>query len=180
MDFRSCPQIPEIVIIEPKVHTDKRGFFLELHYQAKFDAAGIRGPFVQDNLSSSCKGTLRGLHYQLCKPQGKAIWALTGEIYDVAVDIRRGSPTYGKWFGTILSNRNRRGLYIPPDFAHGFCVLSEEAEVFYKCTDFYAPEDERCIRWNDPEINIEWPIAAPTLSPRDAASPFMRDAELPN
>jgi dTDP-4-dehydrorhamnose 3,5-epimerase len=180
MEFRSSPQIPEIVIIEPKVHTDKRGFFLELHHQAKFDAAGIRGPFVQDNLSSSCKGTLRGLHYQLCKPQGKAIWALTGEIYDVAVDIRRGSLTYGKWFGTILSDRNRRGLYIPPDFAHGFCVLSEEAEVFYKCTDFYAPEDERCIRWNDPEINIEWPIEAPTLSPRDAASPFMRDAELPN
>jgi dTDP-4-dehydrorhamnose 3,5-epimerase len=180
MKFRSCPQIAEIIIIEPEVHRDKRGFFVELHHQAKYDAAGIRGPFVQDNLSSSRKGTLRGLHYQLHKPQGKAIWALAGEIYDVAVDIRRGSPTCGQWFGTVLSDVNMRGLYIPPKFAHGFCVLSEEAEVFYKCTDFYAPEDECCIRWDDPEINIDWPIATPTLSAKDADSPFLREAALPD
>lgn len=179
MDFIPCPQVPEIIIIEPEVHADRRGFFVELHHQAKFEEAGIRGPFVQDNLSSSTKGVLRGLHYQIGRPQGKVVWALSGEIYDVAVDIRRGSSTYGKWFGTMLSDKNMRGLYIPPDFAHGFCVLSEEAAIFYKCTDFYAPVHERCIRWSDPDINIDWPLAEPVLSEKDATAPLLKDAELP-
>jgi dTDP-4-dehydrorhamnose 3,5-epimerase len=179
MHFKACTTIPEIRILEPRIFADERGFFLELYHKEKFDEAGIKGPFVQDNRSSSRKGTLRGLHYQINKPQGKLIWALSGEVFDVAVDIRRGSSTFGKWFGVILSGENKRGLYIPPDFAHGFCVLSEEAEIFYKCTEFYAPEYERSLRWNDPDLAIEWPISDPILSERDAESLFLKDAELP-
>lgn len=179
MYFKACTTIPEIMIVEPEIFSDERGFFLELYHKAKFDKGGIKGSFVQDNRSSSRKGTLRGLHYQIDKPQGKLIWALSGEVFDVAVDIRKGSSTFGKWFGVILSGENKRGLYIPPDFAHGFCVLSDEAEIFYKCTEFYAPEHERSIRWSDPNLAIEWPISDPILSERDAESPFLRDAELP-
>jgi dTDP-4-dehydrorhamnose 3,5-epimerase len=179
MYFKACPTIPEIMILEPEIYADERGFFLELYHKAKFDEAGIKGPFIQDNRSSSRKGTLRGLHYQIIIPQGKLIWALSGEVFDVAVDIRRGSSTFGKWFGVILSGENKRGLCIPPDFAHGFCVLSEEAEIFYKCTEFYAPEHERSLRWNDPDLAIEWPINDPILSERDAVAPFLKGAELP-
>lgn len=179
MHFKACPTIPEIMIVEPDIHADERGFFLELYHKAKFDEAGIGGSFVQDNRSFSRQGTLRGLHYQVNKPQGKLIWALSGEVFDVAVDIRKGSSRFGKWFGIILSGENKRGLYVPPDFAHGFCVLSKEAEVFYKCTEFYAPEHERTLRWNDPDLAIEWPINAPILSERDAEGPFLKDAELP-
>jgi len=123
---------------------------------------------------------LRGLHYQLGKPQGKLVWVLSGEVFDVAVDIRRGSPTFGKWLGIILSGKNNLGLYIPPDFAHGFCVLSEQADFFYKCTDFYSPEHERCIRWNDPDLAITWPITEPLLSKKDAKGSFLKDADLPS
>jgi dTDP-4-dehydrorhamnose 3,5-epimerase len=150
-----------------------------MYHQAKFQDAGIKGDFIQDNRSCSRQGTIRGLHYQLRRPQGKLVWVVSGEVFDVAVDIRRGSPTFGKWQGTLLSSENRKGIYIPPDFAHGFCVLSEQAEVFYKCTQIYSPKDERAIRWDDPELAIDWPTKDPTLSDRDAEAPFFKDAELP-
>lgn len=178
MHFTPSPILPEIIIIEPELFQDDRGFFAEVYHQAKFEEAGIKGDFVQDNRSLSRKGTIRGLHYQVKKPQGKLVWVLSGEVFDVAVDIRRSSPTLGKWQGTLLSSENKKGIYIPPDFAHGFCVLSEEAEVFYKCTEFYSPEDERTIRWDDPEIAIDWPIKRPVLSDKDANAPLFKDAEL--
>jgi len=173
------PVLPDILIIEPDVFRDGRGFFTEMYHQERFGKAGLRTPFVQDNRSRSRTGTLRGLHYQLGRPQGKLIWSLSGKIFDVAVDIRRGSPGFGKWFGTVLSDKDKKGLYVPPDFAHGFCVLSEEAEIFYKCTDFYSQAHERCIRWNDPDLGIPWPEADPILSERDRTSPYLRDAPLP-
>jgi len=178
MYFRPSPTLPEIIIIEPELFQDDRGYFMEMYHRAKFENAGIRGNFVQDNRSRSRKGTIRGLHYQLGKPQGKLIWTLSGKVFDVAVDIRRRSPTFGKWLGTILSSENKKGIYIPPDFAHGFCVLSEEAEILYKCTEFYSPEHERTIRWDDPELAIEWPIKNPVLSEKDATAPFFKDADL--
>jgi dTDP-4-dehydrorhamnose 3,5-epimerase len=134
---------------------------------------------VQDNRSRSCRGTLRGLHYQIRRPQGKLIWVLHGEIFDVAVDIRRSSARFGKWMSLVLSDREKKGVYIPPDFAHGFCVLSEEAEVFYKCTDLYAPEHERSVRWDDPHLSIPWPVANPILSEKDRNAPLLQEAELP-
>ena len=179
MDFRSSSVFPEVIIIEPEIFEDARGFFSEIYHQKKYDDAGIPVNFVQDNLSRSCKGTIRGLHYQLGRPQGKLIWGLSGKVFDVGVDIRKSSSTFGQWFGTVLSGENRRGLYIPPNFAHGFCVLSEEADVFYKCTDLYSPEHERCIRWDDPDLAIDWPIKNPVLSKRDLSCPFLKDAELP-
>ncbi len=179
MNFKSAPTLPEVIIIEPELFQDNRGFFTEMYHQKKFEEAGINGNFVQDNRSRSHQGTLRGLHYQLGRPQGKLIWVLSGKAFDVAVDIRRSSPNFGKWVGIILSDEDNRGLYIPPNFAHGFCVLSKEAEIFYKCTDFYATDDERCIRWDDPELAIDWPIKEAVLSKRDAACPFLKDAELP-
>lgn len=179
MRFIPSPVIPEVVILEPEIFEDSRGFFTEMYHQRAFDAAGIKGPFVQDNLSRSHRGTLRGLHYQLGRPQGKLVWVLSGEVYDVAVDIRRDSPGFGKWFGTLLSGKDRKGLYIPPDFAHGFCVLSATADFFYKCSDFYSPDHERCIRWDDPDLAIEWPIREPALSERDSTAPLLRDAQLP-
>lgn len=179
MKLIPSPLLPEIIIIEPELFGDHRGFFMEVYHEEKFLAAGIRGPFVQDNLSRSRRGTLRGLHYQIGRPQGKLIWVLSGEVYDVAVDIRKTSSTFGKWFGTILSEENRKGVYIPPGFAHGFCVLSEAADFFYKCTDFYAPEEERGIRWDDPDLAIDWPIRTPILSERDRRCPFLQQAELP-
>lgn len=135
--------------------------------------------FVQDNQSMSVRGTLRGLHYQIGKPQGKLVRVLYGEVFDVAVDIRRSSPNFGRWSGTILSAENKKTIYIPPNFAHGFCVLSDKAEFFYKCSDFYELEYERTIRWNDPDLAIKWPITVPILSEKDASSPLLRDAELP-
>lgn len=179
MRFIPSPALPEIIIIEPELFQDDRGYFTEMYHRGKFENAGIKGNFVQDNRSRSRKGTIRGLHYQLGKPQGKLIWTLSGKVFDVAVDIRRRSPTFGKWLGTMLSSENKKGIYIPPDFAHGFCVLSEEAEILYKCTEFYSPEHERTIRWDDPDLAIEWPLKEPTLSERDAKAPFFKDAELP-
>ena len=167
--------IPEVILIEPDVHKDARGFFLESYHQRKYAEAGIPGPFLQDNHSHSLKGTLRGLHAQAKRPQGKLVRALLGEMFDVAVDVRRGSPTFGKWVGEVLSWENFRQLYIPPGFVHGFCVLSERVDVEYKCTDFYAPGDEMTVAWNDPEIGIAWPVESPILSAKDAAAPRLRD-----
>ena len=171
--------LPEVMIIEPRVFEDDRGYFMEMYHQEKLAEAGILETFVQDNRSRSRRGTIRGLHYQLGRPQGKLIWALQGEVFDVAVDIRKGSTNFGKWVGIMLSGENKLGLYIPPDFAHAFCVVSDEAEFFYKCTDFYSPEYERCIRWNDPDLAIEWPVKEAVVSERDANSPFLKDARLP-
>ena len=152
---------------------------METYHQKKFAVGGIDVEFVQDNQSMSTKGTLRGLHYQIQRPQGKLVRVLHGEVFDVAVDIRRSSQNFGKWFGILLSANNKRAVYIPPNFAHGFCVLSDRAEFLYKCTDFYGPEYERTIRWDDPELAIDWPIKDPILSEKDATSPFLKHAELP-
>jgi len=171
-------RLPEVLLIEPKVFGDTRGFFFESWNEREFERAGIGAKFVQDNVSRSEKGVLRGLHYQLRQPQGKLMRVLAGEIFDVAVDIRRGSPTFGKWEGLRLSAQSKLALWIPIGFAHGFCVLSDHAEVLYKATDFYAPEHERCIVWNDPDVGIEWPIdSAPALSAKDAAGRRLRDAD---
>jgi len=179
MQFKPSPHLPEVIVLEPEVFEDERGFFTEMHHEEKFRRAGIKERFVQDNRARSSSGILRGLHYQIRKPQGKLVWVLLGEIFDVAVDIRRNSPTFGKWFGCVLSDQNKKGLYIPPDFAHGYAVLSDAADVFYKCSDFYAPDCERSIRWNDPDLAIDWPITDPILSKKDASAPFFKDAELP-
>jgi dTDP-4-dehydrorhamnose 3,5-epimerase len=179
MKFSPSASLPEVIIIEPDLSRDHRGYFMETYHQEKFSSAGIDVRFVQDNQSMSSRGTLRGLHYQIKRPQGKLVRAIQGEIYDVCVDIRRSSPRFGRWFGIALSEENKRTLYIPPNFAHGFCVLSETAEFSYKCTDFYFPDYERSIRWNDPDLAIDWPIQEPILSERDASCPLLRDAELP-
>jgi dTDP-4-dehydrorhamnose 3,5-epimerase len=173
--------LPGVLLIEPDVFTDARGEFLETHHSARYAEHGIPGPFVQDNLSRSVKGTLRGLHYQLKHAQGKLVMALTGRIFDVAVDIRKNSPAFGRWVGVELSGENRRQLYIPPGFAHGFCVVSETADVLYKCTDLYAPRDERGIVWNDPALAIAWPVTSPLLSNKDRAYPRLAgmDKDLP-
>lgn len=164
-------ELPGVLIIEPDVHKDVRGFFLETYHARKYGDGRIAGSFVQDNHSHSKQGTLRGLHAQLRHPQGKLVRAVAGEMFDVAVDIRRGSPAFGRWVGVTLSGDNFRQLYIPPGFAHGFCVLSDEVDVEYKCTDFYDPADEISVLWNDPKIGIAWPIAAPELSKKDAEAP---------
>ncbi|MFZ5862156.1 MAG: dTDP-4-dehydrorhamnose 3,5-epimerase [Nitrospirota bacterium] len=156
-----------LLVIEPRVFRDDRGFFWETHHARRYAEAGIADPFVQDNASRSTKGTLRGLHYQLKRPQGKLVWVIRGEVFDVAVDIRKNSPTFGKWHGERLSGDEPKQLYIPPGFAHGFCVLSESADFMYKCTNLYAPDDERGILWNDPDIGIEWPLVEPRLSDKD-------------
>lgn len=172
-------QLPGVLLIEPRIFGDERGFFFETWNEREFERAGIRARFVQDNHSRSAKGVLRGLHYQVRQPQGKLIRVTAGEIFDVAVDIRRGSPSFGRWEGVRLGAQSRRMLWIPVGFAHGFCVLSDFAEVLYKATDFYAPEHERCLLWNDPEIGIAWPIeGAPTLSAKDAGGVRLRDAEV--
>jgi len=172
-------RLPEVLLIEPKVFGDSRGFFFESWNAREFERAGIPATFVQDNHSRSAKGVLRGLHYQMRQPQGKLIRVIAGEIFDVAVDIRRGSPTFGKWEGARLSAESKTMLWVPIGFAHGFCVLSDFTEVLYKATEFYAPEHERCILWNDPEIGIEWPLSgAPLLSPKDAAGQRLRDAQV--
>jgi dTDP-4-dehydrorhamnose 3,5-epimerase len=161
-----------VVIIVPRVFADDRGFLMETYKRSEFDAAGLGVPLVQENHSRSTEGTLRGLHYQRePKAQGKLVRVVSGEIYDVAVDIRAGSATFGRWLGVTLSAENRKSIYVPPGFAHGFCVTSAEAEVIYKTTEEYAPEHEHGIPWNDPALAIAWPIAAPTLSPRDQRWP---------
>lgn len=171
-------EIPEVVLIEAHNIEDDRGFFLETYRMSVFSANGISQAFVQDNYSHSIRGVLRGLHYQKRpKAQGKLVMALRGQIFDVAVDIRKGSPTYRKWVGMVLSADNFRMLYIPPGFAHGFCVLSGEAGVVYKVTEEYVPELDRGITWNDPEIAIQWPITKPILSPRDARLPLLKEAD---
>ena len=169
------------MLIEPDVHEDRRGYFLELFHAQKYDTVGIPSRFVQDNFSRSVRGTLRGLHYQLKHPQGKLIIVIEGAIFDVALDIRRGSPSFGQWHGVELSAENKRQLYIPPGFAHGFYVTSDTAGVLYKCTNFYAPEDERGIIWNDPAIGIVWPGEHPLLSPKDQSYNTLAEshAELP-
>ena len=170
--------LKDVVILEPKVFGDERGFFLEAYNEATFRALGLPTRFVQDNHSGSRKGVLRGLHYQLKQPQGKLVRALRGDIYDVAVDLRQDSAQFGQWFGLVLSAENRRMLWVPPGFGHGFLVLTEFAEVSYKATELYAPAFERSILWNDPAIGIDWPLdGEPTLSEKDKAGSLLVDAE---
>lgn len=173
--------IPEVVVLEPKVFGDQRGFFLESYNERIFHDLGLPTTFVQDNHSKSLRGVLRGLHYQLGTPQGKVIRVLQGEIYDVAVDLRRSSATFGRYVGELLDDQERRMLWIPPGFAHGFLVLSETAEVAYKASEFYAPEQERSLLWNDPTVGIEWPLhligTGPILSAKDEAGLALNTAE---
>lgn len=160
--------LPGVVIIEPDVFGDERGFFMETFQASRYkDMAGITDKFVQDNLSYSSKGVLRGLHYQLKHTQGKLVYVLEGEVFDVAVDVRAGSPTFGQWTGIVLSADNKRQLYVPPGFAHGFCVTSEKVLFAYKCTDYYHPASEKTILWNDPALGIDWPVSSPVLSDKD-------------
>ena len=168
-------ELPGVILIEPVVHRDARGFFLESWHARKFAEAGIDATFVQDNHSLSGYGTLRGLHMQLRYPQGKLVRCTEGGIWDVAVDVRRGSPHFGKHVGVVLSSENMSELWVPGGFAHGFLVLSEMAQVQYKCTDFYHPEDELAIAWNDPELAVPWPISDVVLSDRDRAAPLLGD-----
>jgi dTDP-4-dehydrorhamnose 3,5-epimerase len=167
--------LPEVILVEPDVHRDPRGFFLETYHLEKYRAGGIPGPFVQDNHSRSMQGTLRGLHAQRRRPQGKLVRAVNGEMFDVAVDIRRGSATFGRWVGVRLSGENFQQLYIPPGFAHGFCVLSAVVDVEYKCTDVYDPADEIGLAWNDPDVGIEWPVRDPTISDKDRRLSALKD-----
>jgi dTDP-4-dehydrorhamnose 3,5-epimerase len=174
-------KIPDVVLIEPKIFEDSRGFFLETYRQQLFAEAGITARFIQDNHSCSQQGVLRGLHYQIRYPQGKLMRVIFGEIFDVAVDIRKSSPTFGQWVGVRLSAQNKNQLWIPPGFAHGFYVISESAEVTYKVDDQYAPEWERSVLWNDPEIGIEWPIlngTTPTMSQKDMVASPLKDADV--
>ena len=167
--------LPGVLVIEPDVHQDPRGFFLETYHAAKYRDGGIEAPFVQDNHSRSIRGTLRGLHLQPGRPQGKLIRVVEGEIYDVAVDVRRRSPTFGRWVAVTLSAENFKQCYVPPGFAHGFCVLSQDAQVEYKCTDLYEPASEIGVAWNDPTLSIPWPIAQPLLSDRDRRNPTLAE-----
>jgi dTDP-4-dehydrorhamnose 3,5-epimerase len=165
----------DLIILEPRIFADNRGHFLELFQAEHYRHLGIPDRFVQDNLSLSTRGVLRGLHYQLGRPQGKLVWVIQGEIFDVSVDIRKGSPTYGCYDGFVLSSDNYCQVYIPEGFAHGFCVLSELAIVMYKCTDYYDPKEERGVGWDDPTLNIAWPITAPVLSEKDKSYPALGD-----
>ncbi|WED20632.1 dTDP-4-dehydrorhamnose 3,5-epimerase [Vibrio sp. JC009] len=168
--------IPEVKIVQPKVFGDERGFFLETFQAERYrDIIGSDLTFVQDNHSRSSKGVLRGLHFQKTKPQGKLVRVVRGEVFDVAVDIRKGSPTFGKWEGVILSEQNKTQFWVPPGFAHGFVVLSDTADFEYKCTDFYDPADEGSIRWDDPDLSIKWPVEKPVLSEKDAVAGLFRD-----
>jgi dTDP-4-dehydrorhamnose 3,5-epimerase len=169
-------KLKDCVIIEPRVFGDERGFFLETFQLDRYtNFAGISLPFVQDNHSRSSKGVLRGLHFQKTKPQGKLVRVVRGEVYDVAVDIRSGSPTYGQWEAVILSEENKTQFWVPPGFAHGFVVLSKMADFEYKCTDYYDPSDEGSLLWDDPDVNISWPIDSPKLSEKDANAPLLAD-----
>ncbi len=167
--------LPGVLVIEPRVHHDGRGFFLETYHAGRYRDAGLAATFVQDNHSRSVRGTLRGLHWQEEHPQGKLVRVLAGEIFDVAVDIRSDSPTFGRWVGVELSAENFRQIYVPPGFAHGFCVTSDIAEVEYKCTDFYDPPSERGLIWNDRDVGIAWPVADPILSARDRVHPTLAE-----
>ena len=172
--------LAEVLLVQPDVHADQRGFFVEVWHAARYSAAGISGPFVQDNHSRSSRHALRGLHYQVGRPQGKLVRVAGGSVFDVAVDLRRSSPTFGRWVGTLLSEENQHQLWIPPGFAHGFYVLSEHADVIYKCTEPYVAAGDRAVRWNDPALAIEWPLAgngAPILSAKDASAPSLAQTE---
>ena len=170
--------LPGAFVIEPQVFGDERGYFFETHSLQRYADHGMTVPFVQDNESFSRQGILRGLHYQLKQPQGKLVRVSQGEVYDVALDIRVGSPTFGQWYGIRLSGENKRQFYVPPGFAHGFCVLSETATFVYKCTDYYAPGDEYGILWNDEALNIDWPLEQdPLLSEKDAVLPCLQDVD---
>jgi dTDP-4-dehydrorhamnose 3,5-epimerase len=168
--------LPGVLLIEPALFGDARGFFMETYHQDRFREQGIDLPFVQDNHSRSGRGVLRGLHYQEPNPQGKLVRCTRGALFDVAVDIRVGSPHFGAWFGAELSEENRRMLWVPPGFAHGFCATSEEADLVYKCTQLYDGPSDRGIAWNDPDIGIDWPVSDPLLSNKDAAAPRLKDA----
>lgn len=169
-------EVPGVILVEPDVHGDSRGFFLETYHADKYAAGGIPAGFVQDNHSRSSQGTLRGLHMQLAFPQGKLVRVVEGEVYDVAVDVRRGSPHFGKHVAVVLSAERFNQLYVPPGFAHGFLVTSEAAQFEYKCTELYHPEDELSIAWNDPQLAIAWPITSPQLSARDARALTLAEA----
>jgi len=173
-------KLPGVLILEPKVFSDDRGYFFETWNSTRYEQTGIQGPFVQDNISFSKKGILRGLHFQQPQSQGKLIQVLSGQVVDVVVDIRAGSPTYGQWIGEVLSESNHRQMYVPPGFAHGYCVTSETALFSYKCTDFYNPATEHGIIWNDPDIGIEWPTAQPVLSKKDAVYPRLKEFQPEN
>ncbi len=168
-------KFPGVVIIEPTCFEDHRGFFMETYHKKNYETAGLKKFFVQDNLSFSRQNVVRGLHYQLRHPQGKLIYVISGEIFDVAVDIRHGSPTFGQWEGVCLSSDNRKQIYIPEGFAHGFVVLSETAHVAYKCTALYTPGDEYGVYWNDPDIGIAWPVDKPILSEKDNRNPKLKE-----
>ena len=175
-------ELEGVTLCIPEVFRDARGLFMESYHAAKYMDGGVRAVFVQDNRSCSSCGVLRGLHFQLHKPQAKLISCIRGEIYDVAVDVRRGSPTFGNWSAAVLSDENHHQLFIPCGFAHGFCVLTDVAEIVYKCSEFYDPRDDFGVRWNDPALGIGWPVAEPVLSAKDASLPFLRemaDVQLP-
>ncbi len=175
----TATDLPGLLIIEPKSFGDERGFFFESYQRDRYRAAGLTVEFVQDNVSRSCRGTLRGLHYQLTQPQGKLVFVTRGEVFDVAVDLRKQSPTFGRWFGSLLNDVNHRQLYVPPGFAHGFCVTSESADFCYKCTQFYNPADERTLLWNDPAIGIDWPaLETRILSAKDQRGIPLTNAEV--
>ncbi len=173
-------EIPDVFIVEPNVFGDERGFFFESFNQKIWQKkTGLTRPFVQHNHSRSARNVLRGLHYQIQQPQGKLVRVVSGEVFDVAVDIRKSSPTFGRWAGVHLSEKNKMQVWVPEGFAHGFVVLSESADFLYLSTDFYAPEHERAIRWNDPELAIDWPVdGQPVLSDKDRSAPLLRDAEV--
>ena len=168
---------PDVLLIEPDVFEDPRGFFMETYHVEKYAAAGLPTEYLQDNHSHSVRGVLRGLHYQLQHPQGKLVRAVNGEVLDVAVDIRKGSPNFGQWVSVVLSAENRRQLYVPPGFAHGYCTLSEHADFLYKCTDIYTPSDEYGIAWDDPELAIDWPDFEILLSDKDKLYPVLSESE---
>ncbi len=174
------PPLAGLLVFEPVIRADDRGTFTETFQAKRYADAGLAASFVQDNWTTSLRGTLRGLHLQWPMPQGKLVWCPRGLVWDVAVDVRRGSPQFGRWFGVELSGASKRQLWIPPGFAHGFCVLSEGADVAYKCTDFYAPQHSLAIRWDDPQLGVDWPISAPLLSKADTEAPGLKEiADLP-
>jgi dTDP-4-dehydrorhamnose 3,5-epimerase len=180
MEF-TATQIPDVIVIDPVVFEDPRGFFMETWQARKFKDAGIDASFVQDSQSRSAQGTVRGLHYQIKQAQGKLIRVIQGEAFDVLVDLRKSSPTFGQWVGELLSAGNRKIIWVPPGFAHGFQVLSDSADFEYRCTDYYAPEHERTILWNDPDIGIDWPLQdgqEPLMSEKDLAGVALKDAEV--
>ncbi len=170
-------KLPGVLLIKPKVFGDARGYFQETFQDRRYAALGIAGPFVQDNVSLSQQGVLRGIHFQNPNPQGKLVYVLQGEVFDVAVDLRRDSPTFGQWYGEYLSADNHLQLWVPPGFGHGFCVTSESALFAYKCTDYYDPASEHCLLWNDPDVAIDWPLTEPLVSAKDAQGCRLRDCK---